>query len=257
MNNDTRKTSFPLGLGSRLGSLFGVPVKINLKNLSVSIALLLIVGAAVAQGPGGGRQGRNRGNSLSSLLHRADVQTELKVTDEQKSKIEALRPAGRPGGTPNGGAPNGGAPGNGGGQPGQAGPRGGAPDPAAMEARRAEEKKAIAEILTADQLARLEELLIQREGNQAILRKEVQEKLGLSDEQKGQIKTIQGKYNDANRELREKSQSGELDRSALREAMTTNRKVLVEELGKVLSAEQTSKLTALGGKPFTFDEGSI
>jgi hypothetical protein len=228
-------------------------MKINLKNLSVSIGLLLLVGAAVAQGPGGGRQGRNRGNSLSSLLRRADVQTELKVTDDQKSKIEALRPAGRSGGAPG----TGGAPGNGGGQPGQAGPRGGAPDPAAMEARRAEEKKAITEILSADQLTRLEELLIQREGNQAILRKEVQEKLGLSDDQKSQIKTIQGKYNDANRELREKSQSGELDRAALREAMTTNRKVLVDELGKVLSAEQTSKLTALGGKQFTFDEGSL
>src|SRR5579864_8678050 len=63
----------------------------KIRNVIVVFAALVLVSAAVAQGGGGGRgQGRRGfgGQDFGSLLTRSDVQTELKLTDDQKTKLK-------------------------------------------------------------------------------------------------------------------------------------------------------------------------
>jgi hypothetical protein len=208
------------------------------------LACVVLVGSCFAQGQGG-RRGRG-GNSLRSLLGRADVQTELKITDDEKTKIEALpRPAGFGG---RGGGNGGGGNGGGGG--------GARPDPAAMQARMEEERKNIQAILTPEQFTRLNELLIQREGIGAIARPEVQTSLGLSDDQKAKIKELSDKFQQANRDTNQQRRDGSLDQQAAQERNQANRNIYTEELTKVLTADQAAKLKAMGGAPFTFENGS-
>jgi hypothetical protein len=218
-----------------------IKMKANLRVITV-LACAVLVGSCFAQGQGGRQRGG--GNSLRALLRRADVQAELKITDDEKAKIEALP------------QPQRGQGGGGGG----AGAAGGPPDPAAMAAamaaRAAEEKKAIEAILTPEQMKRLGELVIQREGARAISRAEVQTDLGLSDDQKAKIKSLNDKFQEASRDLRAKVRSGDMEQQAMREATATNTKVLMDELTKVLTSEQADKLKAMGGTPFTFAAGN-
>lgn len=176
------------------------------------------------------------------LLLRSDVQADLKITDEQKTKIEAARPQrgqGRQGG--GGGAP--GAPGAGGGQP----------DAATMAARRAEQEKVVNDILTPDQQKRLKEIAIQLAGTQAIVSPEVQKDLGFTEDQKKKITDLQKTYQEASQSLREKMRNQELDRQQAMEAFTKNTDTLKAELAKILTPEQSEKLKTLGGAPFKAD----
>lgn len=218
-------------------------MKANLRILAALACAAVLVGSAMAQGQGGRRQRGGGQVNLLSILMRSDVQTELKITDDEKTKLEELRTANRP--TNAGGPGAGGAGGPGAGTP---------PDPAAMAARRQQLEKSIEAILTADQLKRAKELLIQREGARALLRKEVQEALSLTEDQKTKIKTLNDNYRKASQEIREKVQSAEMDRQAARDANAANTKTLTDELTKVLTPDQATKLTALGGTPFKFDD---
>ncbi len=216
-------------------------MKANLRVITV-LACAVLVGSCVAQGRGG-RQGRGGGPvTLASLLRRSDVQAELKITDEEKTKIDALPRPGRGGGGGGGGAPGGGG--------------GGARtfDPAAAQARAEEEKKAIEAILTPEQFTRLGQLLIQREGPTAVQHADVQASLGLNDDQKSKIKDLFDKYRQANRDLRQKRR--EMDPQEYQDDVAKNAKALVDELAKVLTSEQADKLKAMGGAPFTFAPGN-
>jgi len=200
------------------------------------------------QGQGGGRRqgrvGRTAVLTLSSIVQRADVQSDIKVTDDEKTKLEALRPQRRQGG---------GAGGNGGG--GNGGGAGAArnrtpPDPAAIAARRAEEKKQLEGILTADQMKRLGEILIQMQGDSAVADPDVQTAINFTDDQKAKLKDLNTKYQEATRSLMDKVTSQEIDQAAAREAFTTNQKTLTDEIHKLLTADQVEKLKTLGGAPF-------
>jgi hypothetical protein len=104
-----------------------------LKNFFV-ISLVVLVAVASAQNRQG-RQGGRQNNNMIGLLQRSDVQSELKLSDDQKSKLEAMRPARGQGGNRGGG--NGGG-GNGGGGNGGGGQRP-AQDPEAMAKAAAEQ----------------------------------------------------------------------------------------------------------------------
>jgi hypothetical protein len=233
--------------------------------LAVTLCAATLVGSALAQDQGQGRRGnrqrgamsRNGQTSLTQLVQREDVQKDLAVTDDQKTKLAELRPQ-RPLGRGGNGAGNGaggnGAGGNGAGNGGQRRGQGANLDPAAMAERRAAEKKALEAVLNADQMKRLAEIRIQLAGDQAIVDPEVQKELGFSDEQVRKVKDLQEKYQGAMRTMREKMQSGDLDRQGMMEAMQTNTKVLREELHKIPTPAQADKLKALGGKPFQADE---
>jgi hypothetical protein len=202
--------------------------------IALSIALLALAGSALAQ-QGGRGQGMRRGdqNSLASLLRRADVQAELGLTDEQKTKLGELAPQ-RGQGRGNGG---------GGGQQMSAEER---------RAQMAEREKATLAILNESQQKRVRELSLQRAGTRAIVREDVQKELGLSSEQVSKINSLTNKQREANQSLMERARNGEIERNQIAEIMQKNDKVLGDELGKILTTAQAEKLRAMGGKPFKF-----
>ena len=245
-----------------------------------------------AAGPGGqGRQGRGQGrqgmgqfnrggqNELL-LLARKDVQADLAVTDEQKKKLdeyvakqlESMRGqfgGGRRGGT---GAAGGGAVGTGGATGGAAGgATGGAQGErprrnsgqagnvdrealrAQMEARRAEMRKALGEILNEGQIKRLGEISLQLRGNSALISPETQKALNFTAEQTKKVEDLQQKQRDANRSIGEKVQNQEISREEAQAAREKNNKVLGDEFAKILTAEQAAKFAAMQGKPFKAD----
>lgn len=212
-------------------------------------------------GPGMGGPGGPGGGNEISLLGRKDVQDDLQLTSDQKTKVEALvkkyQPQRR--GGPGGGGPGGGGPGGGQGGPpgggGQGGPPGGGGDfdpdemRAQMEKRQAEQKKAIAAILSESQIKRLGEIKIQLQGNSAVMDPEVGEKVGLSDDQRDKIQV-------AMEDIRENMprpdfNSGERpDPKQMQAQMKKMQEQMDSAIGSVLTADQKAKLKALGGKAF-------
>jgi hypothetical protein len=216
-------------------------IKLNLKWLAVG-ALVLGSVAAMAQDGGGRRQrGGQRGQQGGGqVLFRNDVQTDLQLTDAQKTKLTEYRQSMRG---------QGGRRGQGGG-----GGQGGGFNREEMAARRAEQEKKLAEILTPEQVKRLKEIQIQLAGAQAIVQPDVQKELGLDAAQTKKIEDLQKGFRDANQSVQERMRSNEIDRQKAMEARRTNTEALRTELQKVLTAAQAEKLKTLGGKPFKADE---
>lgn len=115
------------------------------------------------------------------------------------------------------------------------------------------EKKQMA-LLDDSQKKRLHEVAIQIAGNAAILREDVQKDLGLTDDQKNQIKKAQDKNQSEMQGLIEQMRNGELDREELMPKMQKLRESLSEDLGKVLTDANKAKLKELGGAEFKFDK---
>ncbi|MEQ1823994.1 MAG: hypothetical protein ABL949_15910 [Fimbriimonadaceae bacterium] len=230
----------------------------------IVVSLFAVVGLASAQGGGGGQRGGGQfgrgggGNSISSLLNRADVQGEIKLTDDQKTKLTEMRvirgQRGAGGGAGGGGGQGGGQRGQGGG----AGAGGGQQQDAEAMRKAAEEreKNALA-VLNADQNKRLKELFVQRSGNRAILNSTIQADLGMNDDQKKKIAELQAKQREAMMSVMEKMRNGELQREDMQAINEKNNKAMDEELGKVITTDQAAKLKSMGGAPFKFDEGGI
>jgi len=234
------------------------------QRIFVLVALLSCVAIAAAQGGGGGGQGRRgggqrggRGNSEMSLAMRADVQKELAVTDDQKTKLTDLQAKSRQGfGRGNGGGGNGGG-GNGG---GAGAGNGTPPDPAAMQKmmadRMAQQHKDLAAILNDGQMKRLGELLLQRESFNALTQEGNQKALGLSSDQVAKIKDLQAKQTEANTSIRDKVRNQEMTQEEATAARQKNAKTFSEEVAKVLTADQAAKFKDMQGKAFTFDTGT-
>lgn len=190
------------------------------------------------QGGAGTRQmrgfgmGRQVGGGMMAV-YRKDVQVELGLTSDQKTKLDELRTQFRP-------------------QRGTAG-AGQTPDLETLKAQVAERTKKIEAILTADQVKRLHEVELQLAGDRAILQEKVQKDLGLTASQTAKIKTLQAKFQEASASVREKMVNGEIDRDSMMASMQKNNTALVDELKKVLTAEQAAKLKEMGGKTFTPD----
>jgi Spy/CpxP family protein refolding chaperone len=167
------------------------------------VAAVVVPGVAFAQGQGRGGFGGGfgggfpgQGGSIAGLLLMEEVQTELKLTDEQKTKLRDSRDELRG---------NAGGPGRRGGGAGQGGGEG-APNFRDMSQeerqkfmedarKRMEEQSKKAEelakgILTPEQMTRLNELRIQQQGIRAMGRAEVAAALKLTDAQKEAIDDI-------------------------------------------------------------------
>lgn len=213
-------------------------MKLKVSLIAVAVMALVSIGSA-QQGQGGGGGGRQGGfggqrggfggaQRLIQLLRNPQVQEELKLTDDEKAKVEAMP---RP---PRGGG------GGGGGRPAP-------PTPEEMATQLTEDKAAISAILTPDQEKRLEELRIQWAGPQAATLPDVQSALGLSDDQKAKIKDLQSKMAEANRGLGEKVRNQEIEMADARASMVKNNETFKTEVEKVLTADQQAKLKAMGG----------
>jgi hypothetical protein len=123
-----------------------------------------------------------------------------------------------------------------------------------MEAQHKKLEEAIKAILTSDQFTRVKEIGIQLAGSRAVLDKDVQTQLGITADQKSQLDALVKAQQQANRGLMEKMQSGDLDQDDFRSAMQQNDKTFQSKLGSILTADQSSKLKAMGGQPFTATE---
>jgi len=212
------------------------------KKLFVVIAVVALVGSAMAQGGGGGRGGQRgmRGgnpNSLSSLIRRADVQKDLAITDDQKTKITEIQTSSR--------------------QKMQDARAAAGDDRAAqmaaMQKIGEEVGKEQLAVLTADQQKRLKEIFVQVRGTQSVLNPEIQADLGLSDDQKSKIADLQKRQQQANQEIQAKVRDQSIDQAEDRTEQQKNNEVLATEVEKVLTDAQKSKLKEMGGKPFTAD----
>lgn len=164
------------------------------------------------------------------LLEKQAVQEELKLTDEQIQKLEALlsdRPV--------------------------------VQSREELErtrpARAKKANEAIKSVLDEKQEKRLEELRIQREGVRSLFRTEVTDKLGLEQAQKNKITEIEGQHTSANRatltKLREPRITPQERQKAFAEARERTKKTYADLLA-VLTPAQKETFEKMKGEKFEF-----
>jgi len=182
---------------------------------------------------GGGRRGGGGGGGQNGL--RDDVISDLKLTDAQKKTFDDYR-------TAQGEKIR---------EMFQGGSR---PDADAMKKMMADAQtdanKVVADTLTPAQVTRLGQIFIQTQGARAITHADTQKALAITADQKTKIESIVSGEQKANQAIGEQMQDGSLDRDAAREKMTSNRKVGDDALMAVLTADQKTKLTEMGGPKF-------
>ncbi len=213
-----------------------------MKKLLFGIAILAVALVANAQ-RGQGFRGMMRGPMGS--ITRADVQAELKLTDDQKDKITNLtdfqqnmpkfQAAMQEAGLSRDDFQT---------EAGQKKMR------AVMEKIQAQQKKDIEAVLTPDQVKRWNEVSIQLDGNSAILQPEIAKALGITDDQKAKIQDLQKVQMDAMRSMGEKMRNQELTMEEFQAKRKKNDEVMDAELGKLLTDAQKAKLKEMGGKKF-------
>jgi hypothetical protein len=214
-----------------------VPLEAEMKRVLFICVFLATAALSLAQGHGGSRFmfGATDGGSMVQLLLRDDVLKELAVTDDQKSKINALESrldaqvvadfeklqkdnVGDPD-TMRG----------------------------AISSTGDKFAKELPDILTADQFKRLRQLLIQKTGYSTLGRKDIQEELGFSDEQRQKVKDAQRALLDAFDGLM--GEPAEKRMSIVKDAREAHQKTLKE----ILTADQFAKFDEMKGKPFIFE----
>lgn len=183
------------------------------------------------QGPGGpgGRMGGPMNGVM--LLSRKDVQDDLQLTADQKSKLNQLRQNFRPGPRPD---------------------DDGDPDQMrqAMEKRQADEKKQVDAILTDTQKKRLGEIKIQIQGGMALLDPEVQAALGVSDDQKDKLRDVMEEQRE-NMRPPDPGEGGERpDPQQMMAQMKKAQEKLTAALVAVLTSDQQAKFKTMAGKTF-------
>ncbi len=256
--------------------------------LIATIAAMAVGPSALAQdgppqgGPGGppdmqqgqGGQGmrgpgQRMGPPPEPLVLRPDVQKELKLSDDQIKKLRTIiRPPihGGPGGGSGrgrgegprgqGGSPDGqggppqgdmsGPPRSGGGGPDQLDPGGrpGGRGPQAMDAK-------LKEVLNDSQMKRLKELQLQRMGAEALMRPEVADKVGLTDDEIAKVRDI---VDEARQEMPRQEQGQQPDREKMMKAHLAMVAKVNDKVFAILSSKERSQWDRLCGRPFKFDE---
>jgi Spy/CpxP family protein refolding chaperone len=204
------------------------------------LAICLLVGnAAFAQGRGG-RGGFQMGGP--NMLMFEQVQKELKITDDQKSKIAAAFEAARP-------------------------PQGtnfqNLTDEERAEMRKKGEAagKAAIATLTPDQSDRFKQMQLWVQGSRALVdNADLAKELKLTDDQKGAVKTIVDESDKKMGELMRSSfQQGvsDEDRAKAREQMATMRNETDAECMAVLTDAQKAQLDKMKGPKFQLDMSQL
>jgi hypothetical protein len=106
-------------------------------------------------------------------------------------------------------------------------------------------------ILDSKQLARLNQLQIQREGSAAFSRPEVVKRLSLTEQQQEKIKKIQ---DDSRPQLRGMQNMSETERREMFTKMQDQRKKALTDIQALLTDEQTLEWAEMWGKDFKFPE---
>jgi Spy/CpxP family protein refolding chaperone len=207
--------------------------------LAVTAVAALVMSTAPAQPPGRGKGGGfgmqmfQRAGALA-LLTNASVQTELKLTDDQKAKFKEfqdkqeakMREARADGGVD----------------------RERMTEMFRESAEQAE--KLVKDTLKKDQFQRYSEIKLQRAGVGALSEKDVQTSLKLNDDQKEKIKGISEELAADMRELRQGAAGGGGNFAEMRTKSEALGKEAMEKAQKVLTADQKTKFKEMLGKPF-------
>jgi Spy/CpxP family protein refolding chaperone len=238
------------------------------RTLFALVATIAVAASALAQGGSGNpatqrnRQFGGMTNSESMLLMREDVQKDIKLTPEQKTKLEAIRTEmqekmrsqfqfGR------GGGDGGGNGGTGSGQAGVRGGDGGTIDMQAiqkqMETMQKESNEKAKAVLTPEQWARLGQIRVQLGGPRLLLEDEMAKKLGLKAMQKLSITELLDKQSAANQQIGMKMREEGADREALTAEIRKNDEIMRAEVDKVLTEEQRTMLKGMEGAKFVAD----
>ena len=222
------------------------------RTILIFVAVLATTSLVLAQGGGGGNRGGGFGGGQRmggmgggdlALLQRPDVQKDLKLTDDQKkavakiqednqaamrARMESMRSGG-----------------------------GGGGDREAMMAEfqkmQKETDAKVKAVLTPEQQTRLKQINIQLGGSRVVLREDVQKELGLTDEQKKKLTALQTAMNEANQAIMQRMRDQEITREEVQELQAKNNKTMDDEIAKVLTAEQKTKLEEMKGAKFEAD----
>jgi len=216
------------------------------KKLIAIIAVLTVAAGAMSQGQR--RGGFGSPYSIVALINRDEVKDELKLSDDQKTKItDALDASNQK--------------------------RREAFQALGIDFQNmtdddrkkmaesnaklsAETNKEIEGILTADQTKRIREISIQHQGATAAADPEFQGDLGVTDDQKAKIADLQKKQMAAMMELFGKMRDGSIDRAGMQEAMKKNGDIMKSEIEKLLTDDQKAKIKSLSGAPFELKENA-
>jgi Spy/CpxP family protein refolding chaperone len=212
--------------------------------LPALVICLLVGNVAFAQGRGG-FGGFQMGGPM--LLMNEQVQKELKITDEQKTKIgEVLQTLRPPEGT----------------NPFQL--QGAEREAYFAEMQKKSEaagKKIDAEVLNPEQVTRFKQVELWVQGSRALATNaELAKELNLTDDQKGAIKTIVDESDKKIGQLRQSAFGqgvSDEDRTKAREQMATMRNETDAECMAVLTDDQQAKLTKMKGPKFQLDMSQL
>lgn len=223
---------------------------LNLRTLTVFALATLALGA-MAQPQAGPRQGGNRmraGFQIPDAMHlmRADVQKDLKITEQQKVKLTEIMSSAMP---------QRGQAGAGGGRPAQGGARPNRQQQGGNDfmARMKETEKKMLAVLSADQKKRLTQIGIQLAGGRALRRDDVSAALKLTGAQKNKLTALDEKMQAANMAIMQKVRANELTRDQATPLFEKNQKAFDVEALKLLTPDQAKKLEAMKGPKFAAD----
>jgi len=203
-------------------------------------AMMITAAHAQAQRPGGGRGfgggfGGGGFGGGSALLTNKGVQQELKASDDQVSKLEALAQDMTEK------------------QREQFSKLQDVPQDerrekmmALAQTANAEMNKSLAEILKPAQMKRFQQVQLQQAGLGAFAMPRVQEALKLTDDQKSKIRTINESQGES---MREAFQGGQDDRAAMARKVAELRKQGTDKVLAVLTDEQKATWKELTGEP--------
>ena len=113
-----------------------------------------------------------------------------------------------------------------------------------------EGEKELSQMLKPEQLKRLEQISVQSQGNRALQNPEIQEKLGITAEQKEKLREISSESGKAMRELFGGGRPDPQKFQEIREKMQALQKKIGEQMQNVLTSEQKAKWKELTGEPF-------
>ena len=216
-----------------------------IKRTLLLVAVAAFATSSHAQGRGGMMRMFQSGSLASAMmLNREDVQAEIKLTDDQKGKIDAKRASAqerirnffmqmRSSGGFN--------------------PQDSSTQTKMQALFEDMSKEALSE-LTDAQKKRLNELAIQSRGAMAVTQTDVAKELGITAAQKAKIDDLQRLMSEANEGLFERVRNNEMEREELSATLEKNTKTMDSEIEKLLTPAQRSKLKALGGAPFEFKD---
>jgi Spy/CpxP family protein refolding chaperone len=229
-------------------------MRIASKWVLVTAVTLCVAGLASAQNPGGGRGGRGGagggqgrgfgggmggGVTIAMLLGNEGVQKELKLTDEQKSKVKEFSDAQRA-------------------KMAELRPQGGEqPDVekirAAMKTASEAGDKFVKETLNADQQKRVVQIkyqaMLQVMGPNALTNDEVVKALTITDDQKDKFKTLGADMNKDRQELMQDARGTGDAATEARKKMTTITKEYTAKAVDALTADQKKTWKDMTGEP--------